>query len=51
MIILEDDSNGVVSNHSRVNDTDNFRHFKFVQFTLKEGIDDSAIALLELPGK
>ena len=51
MILMEDGSNGVGSNHSMVNLTDNFRHFKFVQFTVKEGVDDSAIALLELPGK
>ena len=49
-MILEDDSNGVVSNYSLVNTTDNSKHFKFVQFSLKEGVDDFAIALLELPG-
>ena len=49
-MILEDDSNGVGSNYSLVNTTEDLKHFKFVQFTLKEGVDDSAIALLELPG-
>ena len=49
-MILEDDSNGDGSNYSLDNTTDNLNHFKFVQFTLKEGVDDSATALLELPG-